>query len=197
MQLRDVAQEMPDIVLLVTSGSGDCPGSTAHFVPFQSSPAGRVTPLLVTNPAATHLELMEQDTLESSLVPPEGTAVFCTVQLFPFHRSASGTMLLEALTKSPTAVQALAAVQETPARWVPRPPVGVGVVWILQEVPFHTSAHVWVSSDPTASHEVEEVHDTALSWLVVEPNACGAVSRVQAVPFQCSASGNCFPEPLM
>ena len=128
MQLRDVPHETPDIVLRVTLGSGDCAGSTFHVVPFQNSPIGRVTPLLVTNPTATHLETTKQDTLESSLTPPEGTAALCTVHLVPFQRSASGTTLLEALTKSPTAVQVFAAGHDTPDSWVFRPPAGVGVL---------------------------------------------------------------------
>src|SRR5215471_20967665 len=150
MQLRDVPHETPDIVLRVTLRSGDCVGSTAHVVPFQNSPSGRLTPLLVKDPTATHRETREQDTLENSLTLPEGTAAPCTVHLVPFQRSASGTTLLEALTKSPTAVQAFAAVHETPPRKALRPPLGVGVFSMVQDVPSQFSAQVPVSSEPTA-----------------------------------------------
>ena len=101
----------------------------------------------------------------------------------------------EALTKSPTAVQAFAAVQSTPLTCAFRPPLGVAMVWIDQVVPFQTSAQVWVLSEPTASQEDEDVHDTSLSWAVVDPVGAGVVFRDQDVPFHCSANGNWFPLP--
>jgi hypothetical protein len=41
---------------------------------------------------------------------------------------------------APTAVQAEADVQDTPDRELLVAPEGVGVVWIVQAVPFHRSA---------------------------------------------------------
>jgi hypothetical protein len=117
MQVICDEQDTPDIVLLVTFGSGDCVGLTAQDEPFQFSAIGRPTPFVVTNPTAVQPVLncvVLHDTLENSLMLPDGTAAFCAAQADPFHRSASGTTLSDPLTKSPTAVQAFAAVQDTP-----------------------------------------------------------------------------------
>jgi hypothetical protein len=117
MQVISVEQDTPDIVLRLTLGSGDWVGFTAQDEPFQFSAIGRLMPFLVTNPTALHPMLAAvvlHDTLENSLMLPDGTGTFWTDQANPFHRSASGTPLLAALMKSPTAVQAFAAVQSTP-----------------------------------------------------------------------------------
>ena len=81
-------------------------------------------------------------------------------------------------------MQAFAVRQDTPPRKVFRPPLGVGVVWIFQALPFQLSAQVWVLSDPTASQAVAEVHDTLWSWLVVDPDGAGVLFSAQprAVP---------------
>jgi hypothetical protein len=42
----------------------------------------------------------------------------------------------------PTAVQALAEVQATPSKALLVGPPGLGVFWILQDLPFHRSASV-------------------------------------------------------
>jgi hypothetical protein len=60
------------------------------------------------------------------------------VHLLPFHRSASG-----ALSMAPTAVQAAAEPQETPAGTngpLADVPDVVGKRWIVHRVPFHCSA---------------------------------------------------------
>src|SRR5215468_3674740 len=198
MQLSEVAHETLDIVLLVTSGSGDCAGSTAHVVPFQNSPIGRLTPLLVTNPTATHLETKEQDTLENSLALPEGTAAACTVHLVPFQRSASGTSLLEPLTKSPTASHAFAAVHDTVLSWLVVDPDGCGVVLRAHFVPFQCAANGnWCPEpsvkNPTAMHALVAGHDTLIRKLWTAPAGLGVDWTVQVVPFQRSAS--VFSEP--
>src|SRR5579859_41790 len=143
MQVISVEQDTLDIVLRVTCESGDWAGFTAQAEPFQFSASGRLMPLLVTDPTALQPVLncvVPHDTLENSLMLPDGTGTFCTDQFDPFQRSASGTSLGVALTKSPTAVQAFAAVHETPPRKGLRPPLGVGVFWIVQVLPFQFSA---------------------------------------------------------
>ena len=60
----------------------------------------------------------------------------------PFHFSARMTVTPELLRYSPTAVQALAEVQDTPPRALPCAPEGLGVAWTDHEVPFHASARV-------------------------------------------------------
>ena len=131
MQVISDEQDTPDIVLRLAFGSGDCVGFTAQDEPFQFSAIGRLMPFLVTNPTALHPMLdavVLHDTLENSLMLPDGTGTFWTDQADPFHRSASGTALSDALTKSPTAVQAFAAVHDTPFSRAFRPPAGVGVL---------------------------------------------------------------------
>src|SRR5579871_3660706 len=200
MQVIGDEQDTLENVLRLTLGSGDWVGLTAQDEPFQLSAIGRLMPFLVTNPTALQPMVncvVLQDTLENSLMLPAGTFAFCTDQLVPVQRSASGTTLFDALTKSPTAVQAFATVQSTPLRCGPRPPFGVAMLWIDQTVPFQTSAQLWVLSEPTASHEEEDVHASPLSCAVVDPLGAGTVFSVQDVPFHCSANGVCFPPELV
>ncbi len=75
-----------------------------------------------------------QDTLVSWVNCPLTVGVVWIDHVLPFHRSAS----VSPLPSSPIAVQALAAVHETPLN-VP-PERGLGVVWTDHEVPFHASA---------------------------------------------------------
>src|SRR5215467_9314403 len=198
MQVISDEQDTLVMLLRVTLGSGDWVGFTAQVDPFQFSASGRLMPFLVTNPTALQPVsncVVLQDTLENSLMLPEGTFAFCTTQFVPFHRSASGTPLLEALTKSPTAVQAFAAVHETPPRKALRPPLGVGVFLTVQDVPSHCSAQVPVSSEPTAWHAVADVQDTPFSCGMWAPVGTGVWLITQLVPFQCSANGIWLPEP--
>ena len=153
MQVISDEQDTLVIVLRVTLGSGNGVGFTAQVDPFQFSAIGVPMPFFMTNPTALQPMLncvVLQDTLENSLRLPEGAGTFCADQLVPFQRSASGTALLDALTKSPTAVHAFAAVHETPPRNPLRPPLGIGVFLMVQDVPSHCSAQVPVSSDPVA-----------------------------------------------
>jgi hypothetical protein len=51
-------------------------------------------------------------------------------------------------------------------------PLGLGVDWTDQAVPFHTSARVSgrvLPYSPTAEHAVADVHDTLLNMLTVAP----------------------------
>jgi hypothetical protein len=74
----------------------------------------------------------------------------------------------------PTAVQAVAVVHDTPSSPGLIDPLGKGVVWKVQVVPFHTSAE-----DPTAVQAVAEMQETAST-----PPLVGAGWMVHAVPFQ-------------
>jgi hypothetical protein len=62
----------------------------------------------------------------------------------------------------PTAVQAVAEVHDTPLRAELTLPLGLGVAWTAQDVPFHRSASVASLEDPTAVQGVADVQDTPL-----------------------------------
>jgi hypothetical protein len=56
------------------------------------------------------------DTPDSALiVDPDGFGVLCDVQVLPFQLSARVKPLVELMSDSPTAVQAVPAVHDTPA----------------------------------------------------------------------------------
>ena len=61
------------------------------------------------------------------------------VQVVPSQASASVAELVREL---PTAVQALAALHDTPASVLSLDPVGLGVGWMVQLVPSQRSASV-------------------------------------------------------
>jgi len=132
-----------------------------------------VAPLPVLNPTALHALSAGQDTLENPLaVLPGATATLCVAHAVPFQRSASGTVLVP-LKNDPTAVHAFGARHDTPLRDGSEPPAGMGVLWMVQVVPFQASAQIWPVAEPTAVHAVAELQDTSLSWLVVDPAGLG------------------------
>ena len=90
---------------------------------------------------------------------------------------------------NPTAVQAVVDGHDTRVSVVDMP-LGFGVVWIDQLVPFHRSANVALSlMDPTAVHAVVVVHDTPLRKPEFCPARVGVDWTVQLVPFHRSANG--------
>ena len=95
----------------------DC---TAHLVPFHPSASISVLDVLVMkSPTALQDEAPPHDTPFSSLTRAPGTfCAVCSDQLVPFHLSTSidGGTWRPALAP-PTAVQAVAAVHETPDSW--------------------------------------------------------------------------------
>jgi hypothetical protein len=97
----------------------------------------------------------------------------------------------------PTAVHAVADAHDTPDREVYELPVGLGVGWIAQPVPFHRSANASVPEllvkYPTAVHAVADVHDTPASWLLLAPAGLGEVWIAQLEPFHCSVNVSCVP----
>ena len=95
-------------------------GWIVHVVPFQPSASILVLDALSTkSPTAVHDVALGQDTPFSSLTrAPDGFGVVWIVQLVPFHLSASiagGTSI--PVLAPPTAVQAVAAVHDTPESW--------------------------------------------------------------------------------
>ena len=152
-------------------------------MPFQCS-ATRVwiASLLKKLPAAMQWFRSAQETWSSSAgASPLGWAIVSSVQWVPSQRSAV----------VPTAMHAVAAVQETPSRRLTSP-AALGVVWMAQLVPFQASASVTlvvpVNEEPTASHAVAEMHETPRSPLEVWLAALEVAWMVQVLPFQTSAS---------
>ena len=78
------------------------------------------------------------------------------------------------MPKLPAAVQAVAALQDTPASPVPVDRPGLGVAWIRQAVPFHRSA-----SDTVMLVPPEALRPPCV-LIVVAPTAVQAVSQEQA-----------------
>ncbi len=115
-----------------------------QVVPFHTS--ANVRPVLlvfVEEPTAVHAVVDVQDTpVRELLVAPAGAGVGRMVQVVPFHDSTSCIGLLGTVKYRPTAVQAVADVQDTPLRELLVAPAGLGVVWMVQVVPFHTSTNV-------------------------------------------------------
>jgi hypothetical protein len=95
-------------------------------------------------------------------------------------------------------VQAVLDVHDTPSSSLLVAPVGLGVVWSDQLVPFQRSANVrcvpaLLMKYPTAVHAAVDVHDTALSRLLVAPVGLGVGWIAQLAPFQCSANVTRWP----
>jgi hypothetical protein len=144
--------------------------------PFQCSASVRWTPAgPAQNPVAVHAVADVQDTLiRKLLAAPRGLGVGCTVQLVPFQRSARVT-IAPPRSSSPTAVQALPVVHDTPFRLLT---AGRGVLRIVQLMPFQDAANVpkvlpLPSKSPTAAHACWAEHDTALRLLAIAPAGTG------------------------
>jgi hypothetical protein len=108
----------------------------------------------------------------------------------PFQLSAS-----ESLPADPTAVHAVAAVQETPLRALALL-LGFGVVCIDQPVPFQRSANVVLEGvfaliAPTAVQALGDEHDTAENSALWASWGFGGLRSDQVVPFQVSTSSSC------
>jgi hypothetical protein len=150
-----------------------------QLVPFHSSekvPCG-LLPTAVQAVADVH------DTpLRTPNVVPVGVGTGWRLHLVPSQRSAKMILgLYLPRENSPTSVHAVADVHDTPLRTLNAVPVGWGVSWRDQLVPFQRSVDaipkgLFAFAVPTAVQAVDEVHDTPLS-----PNP-GAVCSVQLVP---------------
>ena len=141
---------------------------SAQLVPFQRS----ARPV----PVAVHAAAAVQDTPSSWLTVLAVLGVLWMAQLDPFQTSAS-VAELGPVNESPTASQSVAEVQETPPSSLFAAPLTLGVVWMVQELPFQPSARVCVVPPlvdcPTASHDDADLHETSLSWLAVAPPGWG------------------------
>jgi hypothetical protein len=125
-------------------------------------------------------------------VAPAGTGTDWRTHCVPFHRSANGTRFPEPLMKYPTAVHAVADVQETAEKAVVVAPAGLGVALTVQVLPFHRSANGRAGPEeslesPTAMHAVAVGHDTARNAAKTAPVGLGVDWTDQLVPFQRSA----------
>jgi len=163
-----------------------------QLVPFHRSPSVVETPAPFAYPTAVQALADVQDTAKRSLfVAPLGLGVVGMDQLVPFHVSASVTSPAPAL-ENPTAVQAVDEMHETPSSSLAVAPLGSGVVWIAQLVPFHRSTRVrsvpLVPACPTAVQAVDDVHETPSRKLSVAPLRFGVPLSDQLVPFHLSAS---------
>src|SRR6516165_2157256 len=129
-----------------------------------------------------HAVAAVQETPSRWLMFPAALEVVCAVQPVPFQASASVTLVVPVL-EEPTASHAVAEMQETPESPLEAWPAGFWVAWMVQVLPFQTSASVWnvlpVENWPTASHAVAEVHETPSSWLLVAPAGSWGVWAVQ------------------
>jgi hypothetical protein len=144
--------------------------------------------------AATH----ETPWKELALAP-DGVRIVWITQLVPFHASANP--LSAVVTARPTAVQAVAEMQDTLESELPVAPVGFGVDWIDHAVPFQDSARdtvvpVLLTKLPTASHAVAVLHETPENELAFAPAGTGVDWMTQVIPFQCSARAVSTPELL-
>jgi hypothetical protein len=107
---------------------------------------------------------------------PAGFGISVIFHVLPFHDSASGTSVPEALEVSPTVIHTFDEAQEIPLRTAGRAPVMFGVTRSFQEMPFHCSANVGPKSKstgalhPTAMHAAEdERHETPWRMLTLSP----------------------------
>ena len=106
------------------------------------------------------------------------------------------------LVYTPVAVHAILVVHDTPFRALALAPLGLGVPWIVQLVPFQRSASVdWTPAllwySPVAVQTVLVVHDTPLRALSLAPVGLGVLWIVQLAPFQLSASVAIVPALLV
>ncbi|HXC45943.1 MAG TPA: hypothetical protein VNU24_04995 [Solirubrobacteraceae bacterium] len=127
------------------------------------------------------------------------------VQVEPFQDSASGKYP-SSPQSLPTAVQALAEVQETLARPASSVgPIGRGTLWGVQVEPFQDSASSISPGEvvmkwPTATQALAEVQETPSRYSGSPPHmppGVGTVWGVQVEPFQDSANGpDSLPGPI-
>jgi hypothetical protein len=93
-----------------------------------------------------HAEAEVHDTPDSPLdVAPLGVGVDWMVQVVPFQFSASVWLAPALVVEYPVAVQAEAEVQDTSDSALDVAPLGVGVDWRVQVVPFQVSASAWAT----------------------------------------------------
>src|SRR5437763_10315504 len=111
----------------------------------------------------------------------------------PFQRSAKVSVVPDPSWYWPTAMQAMADGQDTPANELDSAPAGLGVDWTVQVfvLPFQRSAKVTEAPEirywPTAVQAVAEVHDTPNRRLDVAPAGTGTDWTTQMLPLKRAA----------
>ena len=192
MQFIAVGQSTPDRTLLYPE-PGLCGVWIVQLVPSRASArawsGGGLPPTGVAYaPAAVQDVAAVQDTAARPLLaaPPGFRLCGAGVQLAPFHCSPRATCGPEAVVELPTAVQAVAVVQDTPERLLVAGPGRFGVGWIVQFVPFQFSASVAPLPCPTALQALAAVQETL--WKLPPAAGVGVVWTVQLLPLDCSAS---------
>jgi hypothetical protein len=123
-------------------------------------------------------------------------------QRVPFQCSASVSSPGEVMEYHPAPVQAVADEHDTPRSRLFLAPVGLGVGWMDQRVPFQCSASVsspeeLLKYDPAAVQEVTDGHDTPCKLLCTAPVGLGEGWMDQRAPFQRSTSDPSPPEVLL
>src|SRR5689334_23556728 len=190
MQFIAAGQSTPDRTLLYPD-PGLCGVWIVQLVPSRASARARsgggLPPTGVAYaPAAVQDVAAVQDTSARLLLaaPPGFSGLRgVSVQLVPFHCSARAICGPETVVELPTAVQALAAVQDTPVRLLVAGPGGLGAGWIVQLVPFQFSAIVAPSPCPTASPALAAVQETLRK--LPPATGVGVVWTVQLLPLDC------------
>jgi hypothetical protein len=131
----------------------------------------------------------------------DGLGTVWALQLVPFQRSATGTLLPPAMPL-PTAVQSLAELHETPFSATSKVLAGLGTLWTVQLEPFQRSANGCdgksvVPAPPTAVHAVDDVHETARKAADAVPGGAGTFLTLQLLPFHTSERACPSPSGLM
>jgi hypothetical protein len=98
-------------------------------------------------------------------------------------------------------VQALGELPDTLSSDLLVVPVGLGVAWMLQVVPFRDSANVTsvpvMSLElPAAVQAVAELHDTPSRELALAPGGLGVTWMLQAVPSHASTRVVTIPDAM-
>ena len=167
----------------------------------QVVPSQRSASALVDEyPTAVHAAGEVHDTAVKALCGAAGLGVAWIAQVVPSQRSASVDWAYELhdephgkmVAELPTAVQAVAEVQDTPVKALSVTPARLGVAWMAQLLPFQRSAKVCesperVSNCPTAMHAEAELHDVACKKLGSAAGGLRVAWIAQLLPFQRSA----------
>ena len=114
-----------------------------HAVPFQRSASSCSWPATLPEPPTATQAVAEVHEIPRRMLPVAwlGFGTGWSFQAVPVHLSAMANSLPSLLMR-PTAVQAVAALHDTPRSSPGTGPSGRGVGWIVQLVPFQRSARV-------------------------------------------------------
>jgi hypothetical protein len=171
-----------------------------HSVPFHTSAKGSsFAELFAKYPAAVHLIDDAHDTLSRWLdLAPVGAGGSWIDHSVPFHLSAKGTGFPGLVANTPTAVQALDDVHDTPSRLLNSAPVTAGGFWADHSMPFHfsangTSTFAGLVKNETPMHAVDDAHDTASRALNLELFGSGGSTADQNVVVKTSLAPAVVP----